>query len=119
VANYAISSRGSKPLMTQRTMNALHEFLGSLDGSSVRFNSYRTSHDRFTLEVRPANGESFGLHFPSCLYLAGPTSWESARLRCVLVHDDGHFLYETRDEQAGFVVRSGSIVTEGIAFGIE
>lgn len=72
MANYAISSRGSKPMMTQRAMNALNEFLESLDGSSLRFNSYRTSHERFTLEVKPKKKEGiFALHFPNSLYLAG------------------------------------------------
>jgi hypothetical protein len=107
------------PLKTQRAMDALEEFLKALDGSSVRFNSYHASHDRFILEVKPANGEAFGVHFAPCLYIAGPTSWENVRLRCGLVQVDGHFLYETRDEQAGFVVRSASIVTEEITFGIE
>jgi len=104
--------------MTQRTMASVNAFLEGLDGAFVSFNHYTTTHQRFTLAVQSRQAEPVALHFSPCLYVAGPTSWENARLRCVLaLAEDGTACYEARDERVGFIARSASIVTEEVSFG--
>jgi hypothetical protein len=109
--------------MKCRTIEAANEFLAKWDGADVEFNGFTPSHQRFILSVTPVPiGLPFGISFPTCLYLSGPTSWSNARLRCVEVIVDGYPCYETSDKAADFVVRSGSIVgisDEGPVYGSE
>ncbi len=109
--------------MQPKTIEAANKFLATLDGANVSFNDFVCSHQRFVLAIAPIpTGEAFGLSFPSCLFLAGPTAWGNAKLRCKEVFVDGFSCYETEDQVAGFVVRSASIVKngeEGLVFGSE
>lgn len=90
-----------------------NEFLETCDGACASFNSFAEAHQRFILAISKKSEPSraFGISFVTCLYLAGPTSWNNIRLRCTSLEDaDGHLLYEISDVAAGFVVRSDSIV---------
>ena len=109
--------------MKRRTLEAANEFLAKWDGAEAEFNGFTCTHQRFILAVTPKpDGKPLGISFPSCSYIAGPTSWSNAKLRCVEIIVDGHTCYETRDESAGFIVRSDSIVGnsgEGPVYGSE
>ena len=101
-----------------------NEFFKTCDGSDATFNGYTETHSRFILAVRPTgrSSESFGISFVTCLYLAGPTFWSNAQLRCKAVEDsDGALLYEIADQAVGFTVRCDTIVVPayGLTFAHE
>jgi len=101
-----------------------NEFFETCDGADASFNAFTETHGRFVLAIRPRSGqrEEFGISFVACLYLAGPTFWSNAQLRCNSLEDsDGGLLYEVADEAAGFVVRCDTIVvpTHDLMFAYE
>lgn len=101
-----------------------NEFFQACDGADASFDAFTETHGRFILAIRPKDhqSEAFGIWFVTCLYLAGPTFWSNAQLRCrSLEESDGGLLYEVADEAAGFVVRCDSIVvpTHGLTFAKE
>ncbi len=101
-----------------------NEFFETCDGADASFNAFTETHGRFILAIRPRSGqrETFGISFVTCLYLAGPTFWSNAQLRCRALKDsEGGLLYEVGDEAAGFVVRCDTIVvpTHDLAFAYE
>lgn len=88
------------------------EFFQSCDGEYASFNAFTETHLRFILKIsRTQQSEKFGISFAPCLYLAGPTFWSNARLRCKSIEDsEGQILFEVADEAVGFVVRCGAII---------
>lgn len=100
-------------LARPRLVAAANEFFETCDGSDASFGAFTDTHSRFVLAVRRQNrdSESFGVSFVTCLYLAGPTFWSNAQLRCTFLEDaDGALLYEVADQAAGFIVRCDTIV---------
>lgn len=96
-----------------RLIAKVNEFFETCDGSDASFGAFTNTHSRFVLAVRhqEPDGESLGISFVTCLYLAGPTAWTNLQLRCSFVEDaDGALLYEVADRAVGFIVRCDTIV---------
>lgn len=96
-----------------RLVARANEFFETCDGAHAFFSGFTDTHSRFVLAVRrqSRDSESLGISFVTCLYLAGPTFWSNAQLRCMSFEDaDGALLYEVADQAAGFIVRCDAIV---------
>lgn len=102
-------ARMARPKLVARA----NEFFETCDGANASFNAFTETHGRFVLAIHPTDREhkTFGISFVACLYLAGPTFWNNAQLRCRSLDDpNSGLLYEVADEAARFVVRCDSIV---------
>ena len=92
-------------------INEANVLLTAAGALGARWWHYTASLNSFELVVgEPSGANNLVLVLASCMSLAGPTSWNTQRLRVRAepssANDSGTTIFELRDDSVGFVARS-------------